>query len=82
MYSAFDTNGRYIDRIFYVGIYLSPLVKGKGQRGEYAYHIGAVHESRLVFTPQRASKTVLVVGHVRQILHATSRMVVVHVTFA
>jgi hypothetical protein len=62
--SAFDTNRRYVDRIFYVGIYLSPSVRCRGERKENAYDIGEVRESRLVFTPQLASNTVLVVGHV------------------
>ena len=63
MNSAFDPNSRYIDRIFYVGIYLSPSVRCGGEKREDAYDIGEVDESRLVFTPQLASNTVLVVGH-------------------
>ena len=73
--SAFDTNCRYIDRIFYVGMNLSPsVIRQKNKQREYAYDIGEVHESRLVFAPQLASNTVLVVGHVRQNLNTTSQM--------
>ena len=67
MNSAFDTNGRNIDGVFYVGIYLSPSVRCREERREYAYDVGEVYESRLVFTSQLASNTVLVVGHVRQV---------------
>jgi hypothetical protein len=63
--SAFDTNSRYIDSIFYVEIYLDlEYEKYTGRRREGAYDFGEMHESRLVFTPQLASNTVLVAGHV------------------
>lgn len=56
----------------------------RGQGREDAYDIGEVYESKLVFTPQLASNTVLVVGHA-SVLSKFKRTVTnlfVHVTLA
>ena len=72
MNSAFDTHSRYIDRAVYVGSYLNPYVRNTQTNEESAYDFGEVRESRLVFAPQLASNTVLVVGHdVGQTVHVT-----------